>query len=138
MPKHRWPTVDASYYGGRGPGGIKRMEVSRDVTKKDKMIPKPWTFFVPWPAGALGTEGVHRGRVTPGENKGCCGHNARGSGGAHLTPAPPTTPSCLHPPSTDQMVHSHQGEAVPFMLSSVVFMPAVLTPLDPPRGALMP
>ncbi|XP_034048457.1 anthrax toxin receptor 2-like isoform X2 [Thalassophryne amazonica] len=55
LPKHRWPTVDASYYGGRGPGGIKRMEVrwgQKGSTEEGSRLEKAKNAVVTMPEGA--------------------------------------------------------------------------------------
>lgn len=71
-----------------------------------------------WSVGALGAEGLHRGRVPARESQRCCGDYAWGTGGAHNTPTPATTSSGLQPPITIQMVHSDQGETTVLLTTS--------------------
>lgn len=122
LPKKKWPTVDASYYGGRGIGGIKRMEVikthqlSQETATSERINPicvfvyifSPFVIGYISCVGSLGREGLDWGRRKAGEAQERGGENAWAGVRAIRAQAQESTQQEATP--EQEVVHAHPGK----------------------------
>ncbi|KAG7254965.1 hypothetical protein CRUP_017218, partial [Coryphaenoides rupestris] len=138
MPKKKWPTVDASYYGGRGVGGIKRMEVrwgEKGSTEEGAKLDKPKNAVgkldALWALFRRGYDQVSLMRPQPGDQGRCIRfHRVQGeesipvqnlppSHGSAPPPPPQPPPPLLHRSPSPPPAHPQAPEQRPLVSSSV-------------------